>query len=123
MATGVNWGANYVVSATFLSISKVLSTHGSGDDSKPDGAFWMYGGITALGWVYFYFTMPETKGKTLEEIQALFEDGPRDRHSFLASPRPLTNTNPDPDTQPKPDLVLAFPECLHSEGPHRRRRK
>jgi hypothetical protein len=32
-----------------------------------------YGGIAVLGWFYQIFFMPETKNKTLEEIDALFQ--------------------------------------------------
>ena len=33
----------------------------------------MYGGIAFIGVVIFYKILPETKGKTLEEMEALFE--------------------------------------------------
>lgn len=32
-----------------------------------------FGGIALLGWIYQLFFMPETKGKTLEEIDLIFE--------------------------------------------------
>ena len=32
-----------------------------------------YGGIAVVGWIYQILFMPETKGKTLEEIDVLFE--------------------------------------------------
>ena len=34
--------------------------------------FWMYGGIAAVGAVWLCWSLPETAGKTLEEIEALF---------------------------------------------------
>jgi hypothetical protein len=36
----------------------------------------MYGGVAALGAVWLYFVLPETKGLSLEEIEQLFQDGP-----------------------------------------------
>ncbi|KAH1120379.1 hypothetical protein J1N35_003539 [Gossypium stocksii] len=36
------------------------------------GAFFLFAGIATIGWVFFYVCMPETRGKTLEEIECLF---------------------------------------------------
>ncbi|MBQ8241264.1 MAG: MFS transporter, partial [Bacteroides sp.] len=33
------------------------------------GTFWIYTAICALGFVYFYRVLPETKGKSLEELE------------------------------------------------------
>ena len=99
IATGVNWSANYLVAATFLSTSKLLSTGTTpSGDPKPDGAFWLYGGIAALGWLWLYGTMPETKGKTLEEIEGLFagEDDPRERRYSGAAYDRLNNLSAPP---------------------------
>ena len=37
-----------------------------------------YGGIAVVGWVYQLLCMPETKGRTLEEIDGVFEMGTRE---------------------------------------------
>jgi facilitated trehalose transporter len=39
-----------------------------------DGCYWLFGGFCALGFFYIYFFVPETKGKTLDEIQEEFAD-------------------------------------------------
>ncbi|PSN31571.1 hypothetical protein C0J52_20809 [Blattella germanica] len=36
------------------------------------GTFWSYGAISVVGFVYLYFQLPETEGKTLEEIEQIF---------------------------------------------------
>ncbi|GAH80046.1 unnamed protein product, partial [marine sediment metagenome] len=33
------------------------------------GAFWTFGGICVVGFVVIFKNLPETKGKTLEEIE------------------------------------------------------
>ncbi|CAM9675705.1 unnamed protein product [Choristocarpus tenellus] len=64
-STSVNWVGNLIISSTFLTIA-------SNRALGRDGAFWLYSGIGALGWVWLYSCMPETKGLSLEEIELLF---------------------------------------------------
>ena len=63
ITTAVNWIANLIVSFSFLSLQNAVS---------PSGAFWLFGGIALVGWVYFYAALPETKGKSIEQVQQLF---------------------------------------------------
>lgn len=60
-AAGTNWSFNFLVSLTFLSL---IATVGAAD------AFWLYGLLSVAAWVFCYVFVPETKGRTLEEIEA-----------------------------------------------------
>ena len=44
------------------------------------GTFWFYSGFSLLGFVFVFFVVPETKGKTLEEIEAMFHTS---KHAYL----------------------------------------
>ena len=64
--TVTNWALNLVVAVTFLTLVGVLGHAGT---------FWLYGVIAIGAWVFFYFQVPETKGKTLEQIEAHWRSG------------------------------------------------
>ncbi|KAJ9538703.1 hypothetical protein OSB04_031436 [Centaurea solstitialis] len=64
LAVSVNRLVSGVVSMTFLTISNEI-TFG--------GMFFMLSGVMVAATVFFYFFIPETKGKSLEEIGAIFE--------------------------------------------------
>jgi sugar porter (SP) family MFS transporter len=68
--TVTNWVLNLVVSVTFLSLVGVL---GRG------GTFWLYGAIAVAALVFFYRMVPETKGKTLEQIEVYMRSGKHPR--------------------------------------------
>lgn len=53
---------------TFLTISKKITFA---------GMFFTLAGIMMVASIFFYVFMPETKGKTLEEMETLFEDKPK----------------------------------------------
>lgn len=65
LAVSVNRLVSGLVSMTFLSISRKI-TFG--------GMFFVLAGVMVMGTLFFFFCMPETKGKSLEEIGQLFED-------------------------------------------------
>lgn len=66
IGTAGNWMANVLVAATFLSLQELVS--------RP-GAFWVYGSFALVGFGWLGWCLPETKGKTLEQIQYLFSEG------------------------------------------------
>ncbi len=61
LATIANWGSNFIVSLTFLSLL---------DHLGPGFTFSLYGVIGVIAVIYFSAFIPETKGKTLEEISS-----------------------------------------------------
>jgi sugar porter (SP) family MFS transporter len=60
-ATVANWAMNLAVAVTFLTLVNVVGR---------SSTFWIYGAITVGAWVFIYKLVPETKGKTLEQIEA-----------------------------------------------------
>lgn len=62
VATFVIWSSCYIVAQTF----PVLN------DSPPVGpalTFWAYSAVSAFSFVFVWLMVPETKGRTLEEIE------------------------------------------------------
>ncbi len=70
VGTLANWAANLLVALTFLTLTHVLG--------KPV-TFWLYGAISVAAWVFAFFLVPETKGKTLEQIEAHWRGAKRPR--------------------------------------------
>ena len=54
------WIACFILTYTFPLLEKAL---------RISGTFWLYGAICLLGFVVVYLRVPETKGKTLEQIE------------------------------------------------------
>lgn len=63
MGVVVNRVTSGVISMTFLSLSNKITI---------GGAFFLFGGIAMCGWIFFYTMLPETQGKTLEEMEGSF---------------------------------------------------
>jgi MFS transporter, SP family, galactose:H+ symporter len=70
VGTAANWSANLIVALTFLTLTQVLG--------KP-ATFWLYGTVSILAWFFAFFLVPETKEKTLEQIEAHWRAGKRPR--------------------------------------------
>jgi sugar porter (SP) family MFS transporter len=60
VATMANWGANFVVTVSFLTL---LSAIGNA------GTFFLFGGLSLVAVAYFRWQVPETKNRTLQEIE------------------------------------------------------
>lgn len=65
VATFALWAACFVLTYSFPILNKIL---------KASGTFWLYGFICVLGFWFIYRRLPETKGKSLEEIERMMKD-------------------------------------------------
>jgi sugar porter (SP) family MFS transporter len=70
IGTAANWSVNLIVALTFLTLTQVLGNAAT---------FWLYGIVSIGAWLFAFFLVPETKGKTLEEIEAHWRAGKRPR--------------------------------------------
>ncbi|KAL6213572.1 hypothetical protein ACLB2K_013019 [Fragaria x ananassa] len=88
IGVAVNRVASGILSMTFISLYNAITI---------GGAFFLYAGIGAVGWVFFYTMLPETKGRTLEDIEVLFGKFHRwkETNAFLKNKRvdPHNNGN------------------------------
>ena len=68
LAAAFNWGSNLLVSLTFLTLLQMMG---------PTRTFWLYGAFAIAAWVFSYYQVPETKGRTLEEIEQFWRSETR----------------------------------------------
>jgi MFS family permease len=60
LATAVNWAAAFVVSEFFLSLV---------DGIGQARTFWLFALLCAAGWIWVWRNVPETQGRSLEQIE------------------------------------------------------
>ncbi|KAJ6766110.1 POLYOL TRANSPORTER 5-LIKE [Salix purpurea] len=63
IGVAINRVTSGVISTTFIMLYKAISI---------GGAFFLFAGIAAVAWVFFYACFPETRGRTLEDMEVLF---------------------------------------------------
>ena len=61
-----NWGANFIVAQAFLPLVAIVGR---------TAVFWGLGVICVLAGIFIYFVVPETKGRSLEEIESDLREG------------------------------------------------
>jgi hypothetical protein len=70
VATVANWSFNLLVALTFLTMIDVLG--------RP-GGFWLYAGVGVIAWLFIYRLVPETRGRSLEQIEEHWRQGKHPR--------------------------------------------
>lgn len=74
VAATFNWGANLLVTLTFLTLVEKLG---------PSTTFWFYGLCAIAAGLFSHFFVPETKGRTLEQIEEFWHT----KNRLAASPK------------------------------------
>jgi sugar porter (SP) family MFS transporter len=77
VATVANWGANFIITLTFLHLVEFIGQ---------SGTFWLFAAIGIVSLIYAWRFTPETKGLSLEQIEEHFKQGKHPRE--LRPPRP-----------------------------------
>ncbi|XP_049542411.1 facilitated trehalose transporter Tret1 isoform X1 [Anopheles darlingi] len=80
VATAFNWSCTFVVTKTFADITAAIGNH---------GAFWMFGSVCIIGLLFVIMYVPETQGKSLEDIERKMMGRVR-RMSSVANIKPLS---------------------------------
>ncbi len=62
IAVAAQWAANYLISSTYPAMMELSS----------GGTYWFYGFMSVLSFVFVWRMVPETKNKTLEEMENLW---------------------------------------------------
>lgn len=75
-----NWVLAFIVTKTFVNLKAAI---GNGE------TFWLFSGITIVGAIFVFFFVPETKGKSLNEIQMILEGKKPENES-----QPTNGANP-----------------------------
>lgn len=60
------WGSNLVVTSTALTLVNFLS---------PGGAMMVYAALNVIAWIVIYYRVPETRGRSLEDIESSLHEG------------------------------------------------
>ncbi|KAF2302270.1 hypothetical protein GH714_033941 [Hevea brasiliensis] len=83
IGVAVNRLMNATISMSFISLYKAITI---------GGAFFMFAGVSVIAWFFFYFLFPETKGRSLEELELLFSNGIMARNETMElQPRARSN--------------------------------
>jgi Sugar (and other) transporter len=96
-ATATCWGFNFLLSLTWPALVSSFTEK---------GAFGWYAAWNLLGWVFCYFCLPETKGRTLEELDSVFEMATRKHAKYYSDSWPwyFNKYVKRGDVEPRPDL-------------------
>ena len=65
VATAVNWGSAWLVSQFFLTLIDAIGN---------SATFYLFAAFSVMAWIWIWRRVPETKGRSLEDIQQLWTD-------------------------------------------------
>ncbi|KAG8228525.1 hypothetical protein J437_LFUL008982 [Ladona fulva] len=71
LATAFNWSCTFIVTKTFRDLLSLLGAA---------AVFWLFGGFVVIGLVFVFFLVPETQGRSLEEIEMILTGRKKDVH-------------------------------------------
>lgn len=80
VATAVNWSCTFLVTKSFPYLIQVAGIH---------GAFWLFGGMCVLALVFVWLCVPETRGRSLEDIEKSLTGQRVRRMSSIANLKPM----------------------------------
>lgn len=83
VVTAFNWASTFVVTKTFPIMNKSLGSCYT---------FWFYGVMVVLGLIFTVICVPETRGKSLEDIERLMSDQKVRKMGSAANMKPLPST-------------------------------
>ena len=63
IATQVNWLGVFIIIKFYVNMENAM---------HPYGVYWFYAAVCLISVIYVFIFLPETKGKTLEEVEELF---------------------------------------------------
>jgi len=115
LATATTWFFNFVLSVTWPSLLKAF---------KPQGAFSWYAVWNIIGFFGVLFLVPETKGKTLEELDQVFGVRSRDHAAYGLRQLPyffrryLLRQDLQPERLYEKDSVEHHPSSFTTEKEH-----
>ena len=111
ITTMTNWICNFAVASTFLTLVKAAT--------KP-GAFIIYSVVSICFLIYLYIYLPETKGKSLEEIRVLFTNNMWGKNVNMftrtSSRRKKNNISINRNIIPKVNYVVDDDDSQHRQS-------
>lgn len=78
VATGFNWACTFIVTKTFHNIIDAIDLYGT---------FWLFAIICVFGLIFVILFVPETRGKSLEEIEKKLTGGSRKVRAISKPPQ------------------------------------
>eukprot|EP01147_Barroeca_monosierra_P004188 gene4188-6534_t len=70
LSTLLNWSCSFTVTETFSPMKEAM---------HEQGVFWFYTAVCICGTTYVFFQLPETKGRSLEELQIILQGNKPDQ--------------------------------------------